>query len=353
MISKMAPCPTSEVRFSPWSQNAVIISKKRSLRPGVRPVHPGNAGNNAPPDSKALAVEKKTCGGCHDELTPPQISVYYLDNDPEARVRVVPNKYSCFGEAPSDSRYQREPGFDGIADPDGRCEVLFEVPASKHSSPFYNLSTDEVDLTMRAVGDRYKALRSNPKVRFFFAFKNDGKDAGGTLRHPHWQIYFLPFIPPEIQARYERAAEYFNHTGRSLFRDVVSAEIASGERVIKSSKHFVTFVPFAAEVPYQVCISPLRDSADFSEITPEERRDVAESLRDAVARLCGVHPNLAFNIVLNTAAYEHASAPWYCWHLMILPRLTTLASVELGLHVMVNPVSPEDAATALRKVPTA
>jgi UDPglucose--hexose-1-phosphate uridylyltransferase len=72
------------------------------------------------------------------------------------------------------------------------------------------------------------------------------------------------------------------------------------------------------------------------------------SLRSLLKR--GVIPDLAFNIELHTASFEHVSAPWFCWHLAIVPRITTLAGVELGLNVMVNPVLPEEAASRLRTV---
>jgi UDPglucose--hexose-1-phosphate uridylyltransferase len=86
-------------------------------------------------------------------------------------------------------------------------------------------------------------------------------------------------------------------------------------------------------------------------MTGEELRGLAASFRDAVSRLYSVHPELAFNVALHTAAFEYSAATWYTWHLSILPRLTTLAGVELGINLMINPVSPEEAAETLRGVP--
>ena len=85
-------------------------------------------------------------------------------------------------------------------------------------------------------------------------------------------------------------------------------------------------------------------------MSEDELNDFVRLFRDTFARLCAVHPEMAFNIALRTAAIEHIDAPWFCWHVSILPRLTALAGVELGISVMVNQVSPEHAAANLRAV---
>jgi UDPglucose--hexose-1-phosphate uridylyltransferase len=317
----------SEARFDPITDKAVLIATKRRDRP----------------------TGPLICPGCFESQTPPAVCVYPegapLDA-PGWKVRVVPNKFSCFSPAGSNLRYETAAGLNGIKDPAGSCEVLFETEHHKH--PIHSRSVEEIVFCVRAMISRYESARSDPRAKFWYGFKNLGKAAGGTLDHEHWQLYTLPFVPPAIQDRYERAAQHFNRTGRSLYRDQYTAEAAAGERVVAQSAHFLTFVPFAAGMPFEIRIAPLRDSADFSSMSEEELTDFGRTLRDAVARLCTVHPDLAFNIELHTASFEHADSPWFCWHLSIIPRVTTPAGVELGLNVMVNPVAPEDAASRLR-----
>jgi len=207
-----------EARFDPFTDRAVLIATKRRHRP------------------TAPAI----CPGCHEEQTPPAVCVFPegapLDA-PGWTVRVVPNKFSCFSLAGSNQRYEISAGLNGIKDPAGRCEVLFESP--HHTHPIHARSPEEIVLCLRAMISRYQAARSDSQARFWYAFKNLGKAAGGTLDHPHWQLYTLPFVPPAIQDRYQRAAQYFNKTGRSLYRDHFSAEAASGDRVVAASSHFL------------------------------------------------------------------------------------------------------------------
>jgi UDPglucose--hexose-1-phosphate uridylyltransferase len=226
--------------------------------------------------------------------------------------------------------------------------VVFET--RRHVYPVYVREPEEIKHCFSALVSRYKAARSDPRFRLWFAFKNLGRAAGGSLEHEHFQTYSLPFIPPSIERRYARAAEYFKQTGESLYRRVFETEASSGDRLVSKTAHFVTYVPFAASMPYELCIAPLRNSADFSRVTDDELLDLATSFRDAVSRLNSVHPELAYNVALHSAAFEHEASPWYCWHLEIFPRLSTLAGMELGVEIKINSVNPETAAASLRSV---
>ncbi len=334
-----------EARFDPLNDRAVLISPSRAKRPQ------NHAEAKHHRHNESSLHQEPECPGCLPRLTPPAVYVYPEDAEPDGDtwdVRVVPNKFSCFSEAGENRRYEISPGFKGIYDPAGHCEVVFET--RQHAYPVYARTQKEVQDCLRALISRYLSARSDPRARYWFGFKNLGRIAGGTLEHEHFQLYTLPFVAPSIQEKYARAAHYFNQTGQSLYRRVFADEARCGDRVVAMTEHFMAFVPFAAGMPYEICIAPLKDSADFSTMTEDELFDFAGAFRDAVSRLNSVHPEVAFNVALHTAAFEHATAPWFTWHLSVMPRLTTLAGVELGINVMVVPVAPEEAAERLRAV---
>jgi UDPglucose--hexose-1-phosphate uridylyltransferase len=335
-MRSIAPSRSPEIRIDPISNDLTMYASQRAQRP------------NASPSLPSVPEEDFICPGCHPKETPPALLELRDATTGILKVRAVPNKYSGFSKAPSNIRYQLCNGLYGIKDPAGSCEVIFETEHHRHPIPAR--STDELELLLTAIKSRYTSAKSDPSAKFWYGFKNCGRNAGGTLEHEHWQAYVFPLIPPVVQDQYDRASRYFNTTGRSLYRDIFSSEAECGDRAIAASAHFLTFAPFASRMPYEVCIAPRRDSAEFSTMTDTELADFATSLREAVSRLTTVLPNVAFNIVLRTAAFEHAAAPWFCWHLSILPRLTSFAAVEIGLNIMVNPIIPEDAATNLRAV---
>ena len=58
--------------------------------------------------------------------------------------------------------------------------------------------------------------------------------------------------------------------------------------------------------------------------------------------------DVAFNLGFHTAPHQHAGD--YHWHVHVWPQVTTLAGFERGTGVMINVVSPEQAAETLRRV---
>jgi len=329
-MATMISSTLCEMRFDPINERAVLIAPARAKRP--------------------LAPED--CPGCISALTPPAVYAHPPGVDPDGEkwdVRVVPNKFSCFSDLGGNRRCELSPGFKSIQDPAGRSEVVFET--KKHDHPVYARTSEEIVPLFQALVSRYESAQSDPCAKYWIAFKNLGKPAGCSLEHEHWQLYTLPFIPPSIQERYARAAQHFERTGQNLYCSVFDREARLGERVVAQSEHFLTFVPWASAMPYETWICPRRAAADFSAMTDDEMLDLATSFRDAVSRLNSVHPDLPFNVLLHTAAFEHALAPWFTWHLSILPRITTIAGIELGTDLMINPVNPEAAASELRSIP--
>ena len=100
----------------------------------------------------------------------------------------------------------------------------------------------------------------------------------------------------------------------------------------------VASCPRASRVPYEVQIAPVRAEPDGlrSELLAPALQLLAELIR-RIQRIRGEPAPLN--------AWLHEGSPW---HLELLPRTTRLAGLELGAGVYINPVSPEEAAAALR-----
>jgi UDPglucose--hexose-1-phosphate uridylyltransferase len=64
---------------------------------------------------------------------------------------------------------------------------------------------------------------------------------------------------------------------------------------------------------------------------------------DALRRRLG---DAAYNIVFHSAPYRTGTE--FHWHVHLLPKVTTRAGFELGTGVLINIVSPEEAAAELR-----
>jgi UDPglucose--hexose-1-phosphate uridylyltransferase len=96
--------------------------------------------------------------------------------------------------------------------------------------------------------------------------------------------------------------------------------------------------PVASRVPYEVLVAPVRSEPDGlrSDLLAPALRLLAELVR-RVQRAVG-DDGVPFNAWLHDGPQ---------WHLELFPRTTTLAGLELGAGVFVEPLAPERAAAEL------
>ena len=188
----------------------------------------------------------------------------------------------------------------------------------QHDRSLADLGDEQLALVARAWRERRLAEPEG----YLFAFVNEGREAGASLLHTHSQLVWLREPPPAVTAE------------RNLDR------LLAGE-VVLEAQGIAAVCPPAGRVPYEVVVAPreAETGAFSSELLPAALASVAEVIR-RLRRLVGACP-------LNVCLHEGPR-----WHLELIPRLTTLAGLELGGSIYVNPVDPGDAAAQLRAAVT-
>jgi len=76
---------------------------------------------------------------------------------------------------------------------------------------------------------------------------------------------------------------------------------------------------------------------------------LAGVLGDFLRRMNRTLHDPPYNFMLHSAPLHEAALDHFHWHLEIIPKLTRVAGFEWGSGFFINPVPPEDAATALRE----
>ncbi len=334
-----------ELRKDPLVDRWVIIAAERGRRPTPEPDDLEPAPNNP-----------FTPG--HEDRTPPEVFAIRppgsAPNTPGWSVRVVPNRFPAL-----QVEGQTAPAADGLYDRlngIGAHEVIIESP--RHDVDLCDLSADHVGLVLTAYGERIRDLRRDFRMRYHMVFRNKGRRAGATIRHPHSQLIGTPVIPPVPKAKLAAAREYYRQKERCLFADLIDQERRSGARVVLETAHHLVLAPYASRLPFELVVYPLRQCHDFVELADDEQADLAElligvlgKLRDALAdppyqmMLCNA-PNTTARLgrpdYWGTLAYD------WRWHLEIVPRLEVTAGFETATGLYINPVAPEEAAAYLR-----
>lgn len=237
-----------------------------------------------------------------------------------------------------------------------RCEVVCFT--SNPSGSFRDLPTSRVRTVIEAWVDRTAALKEMPGIRDILPFENRGEEIGVTLQHPHGQIYAYPFLAPRTAQLIAQSEKYHAETGRKLIQDVLEAEERAGTRVIFSDEHFTAYVPTAARWPVEVILTPRRDVADFTELTEEEKDDLAvvypRILRALDNYFEGVEKTpyiAAWHQAPVGEGHEYGKLYLHLFSLMRAPhRMKFLAGSESAAGAWINDSTPEDVAARFREL---
>lgn len=321
----------SEIRQNKATREWVIYSPARAMRP--------DDFKRVKKRREPLPVHDKTCPFCpgNESKLPAILLELHRPGNGDWQTRVVNNKFPALFPEQDTVRVQKDiylsmAGF-------GRHEVILESP--RHNQTMALMSVEQVRTVIETYHRRYLNLMKQHENMLAIIFRNHGRLAGTSLMHPHSQIIVTGMVPRDVRWRELEAQRYFDEWGRCVYCDILKHERELGVRVLLENDTFIAFVPFAAEVPFEVWIIPKRHQADFGSIEEREKDDLAAALRDILAR---IHQKLGdpdYNYVVNTAAQYRSDEPQLHWYLQIRPRLVTRAGFEIGSGMSINPSVPE------------
>lgn len=244
-------------------------------------------------------------------------------------VRVVPNKFPAFLSTEGATR--KRSGLFESRPASGRQEVVIHTP--RHRRSLSELAMRELDWVAEAWQARAATAREQG-YSYVQALVNEGRAAGASLAHSHSQLVWLTEAPPLVAQEQAAQAE----SGPCLVCRVLAEEREQRIRVVAERDGLIALCPFAGRQPYELLVAPL-DCEQDAFASPRLGAALA-LVADGLRRLRVAEGPVAAN------AWVHALGHW---HIEVLPRLSTLAGLELGAGYYVNTLAPESAAGLLRE----
>lgn len=237
----------------------------------------------------------------------------------------------------------------------GANEILVESP--EHNVRPEDMGLEQMIKVVTLYRDRIADLEKDSRLRYILIYKNSGKYAGETFRHPVSYLMATPVIPKVVKDELDNAKLYFSYKERCVFCDIIREELNAGDRIIVETKSFICFCPYAGQFPFESWIILKRHSCAFHEITQEELEDLALILMTMLKKIRKIFKNAQFNYFIHTAPnmiprrnHWHTLGEDFHWHIEIVPRLIRTSGFELGSGFYILPTSPENAAKFLREV---
>jgi UDPglucose--hexose-1-phosphate uridylyltransferase len=327
----------SEIRQNKATKQWVIYAPTRRKRP-----KDFQSSKVKKPYVPAYDEECPFCTG-NDHMLP-QVILEVKDDKSQWITRVVPNKFPALTPGGNLRRFSK--GIYLLMQGYGHHEVIIETPFHNHQ--IGQMSVNEVEFIVKTYHRRYIDLMKMNENMMVIIFRNHGLRAGTSLIHPHSQIIATGMVPHHIRWREEEAQHYFDEWGRCVYCDMMNYEMQDKKRVIYEDNSFVAFVPFAAEVPFEIWIIPKEHKADFGDISDTEKSDLSLALHNILEKLYKKLNDPDYNYIINTSARYRTQEPQVHWYLQIMPRLMTRAGFEIGSGMSINPSLPEDDANFLR-----
>jgi UDPglucose--hexose-1-phosphate uridylyltransferase len=331
-----------ELRKDPIIDRWVIISSERGQRPVFlsEEIEAPKAGAICP-----------LCPG-NEMMTPPEVFAIrpaFVSSPPNSAnwvLRVVPNKFPALRiEGELDKQgiglYDRMNGI-------GAHEVIVETPI--HTQTLTGMDVPSVQNVFIAYRERTLDLLRDKRFKFIMIFKNQGSMAGASLAHSHSQLIALPIIPKRLSEEISGALNYYKYRDRCVFCDIIAQESEERQRVIYENDLFIAISPFASRFPFETWILPKKHEESFLFSMARDNYCAAADALSVVLRKQEKVLNCPpYNYMIHTTPVELIDAPFYHWHIEIIPRLTKMAGFEWGTGFYINPTPPEEATMFLQE----
>jgi UDPglucose--hexose-1-phosphate uridylyltransferase len=340
-----------ELRRDPIIGRWVIISTERGQRP--------DRFKTAVVEDERMSHGAK-CPFCegNEHMTPPEI---WASRQPGSRpngpgwdVRVIPSISPLLQIEGNIDRHGH--GLYDIMNARGAHEIVIDTP--KHEKE-YELPLDRLVKSVNVTIDRIRDLERDQDIKYVLVFRNYGQAAGGgAIKHSRLQIIGTPVNLKRVKEELAGSKRYYDYKDRCIYCDIIKQELASGNRIMAESRHFIAIAPFASRFPFETWILPKVHSCDFYKTDRALIPDFANLMQLVILKIRSVVGDFPYNFLLHTAPFRrdvHKKGFWdtiekdYHWHFELLPILTRMAGFEWGSGFYINPLMPEDAAKAVRE----
>ncbi|RJQ21409.1 galactose-1-phosphate uridylyltransferase [Candidatus Woesearchaeota archaeon] len=212
----------------------------------------------------------------------------------------------------------------------GHQEVIAETP--RHDKQLADLSEGEIAQVLEVYARRIVELEKKERIAYVSVFKNHGFQAGTSIVHSHSQVWAMGVIPRDVQEKLRASAKFL----RCPYCAVIDVESVGARRCFENAD-FIAFTPYASRFNYEVWVLPRQHVSRFEQLNV---KSLAAILKKVLVRV----GNLDYNL---TVTYAPKGRDLHV-HLELLPRVALWGGFELGTGVIVNAVSPEDAARFYR-----
>lgn len=290
--------------------------------------------------------DKKTCPFCLGSET--NKGNRKINGAESKNIYVIENKFPAFvdDEAESSIRsFYPEKGFYRVKPSIGKHEVII---LKDHDTSLLKMRSKVVAELFGVFQERYKAICKDDRVVSIMPIYNHGAESGASIDHPHAQIFASGVIANTVGREIDGAERYYGINGACVFCDLITHERREKVRIVAENSNFLAATFFAARFPFETWVYPKKHESQFEETSKENINSLADCLVEVLAKMDKTLDNPPLNMYIHTLPTIVENSDSFHWHVEIIPRVSNFGGFELGSEVMIDVMSPEEAAEYLR-----
>jgi len=326
-------------RFNPLTGQWVLVSPHRAKRPWQGQIEPSSDTINPSYDPSCYLCPDNT--RVSGDKNPSYTHTYVFGNDYAALMPEIP-----------DSPVPEDPLFVTQA-AKGEARVICFSP--DHSKTLPQMAKEDI----RAVIDEWDRQEQDLGKRYIWVqlFENKGAMMGCSQPHPHGQIWANSFLPNEAATEDQHQLNYYRKNGRPLLLDYVTRESEKPERKVVETEYWLAIVPYWAAWPFETLLVPKMHKQRLSDLTSEERDDLALALKKLTSRYDNLFQcSFPYSMGWHGAPHTDNDTSHWQLHAHFYPPLLRSATVRkfmVGYEMMAESqrdLTAEQAAEKLRNV---
>lgn len=264
-------------------------------------------------------------------------------------IYVVENRYPAFLENESQKStrsFYPEEGFYRARPSIGDHEVVI---IKNHDLNLFSFPATVMLEMFEMISERYLWMAKHERVVSIVPIYNHGAEAGASIDHPHAQIFASGIVANTVGREMAGADRYLGINGACVYCDIIKHERAKKVRIVYENSQFLAFNFFASRFPFETWIIPKRHQSQFELLSKQAMQGFVEALQSALLCLNRTLDNPSLNLYIHTLPIIMENSASYHWHTEIVPRVSTFGGFELGSEVIINVMSPEEAASYLNQ----
>lgn len=333
----------SELRFDLTSKDWVVIATGRAKKPKTFKRE----------KRIEIKIPENKCPFCNIKTQEKPILIYYQGKKILRQRKipknwttiVIPNKFPAFLPYPKLEK-KIEGGLYQTMNAVGFCEL---VVTRDHKKSLALLPIENIKEVIDSYKERYLELMKKDFVNHVSIFHNHGAEAAASQPHPHSQIITSPLFDVDLRKALSNSQKHFKQNKKCVNCQMNNWEKKVKKRIVFENRDFLAVCPFASKAAFEVIISPKKHLSNFERITEKEKEQLAQAFKVVLGKLYKALNDPPYNFYLKTAPCDGKNYPFYHWHFTILPKTGIWAGFELGARMEISTITPEKAATYLKK----